>query len=276
MAEGTATVSGLRRIADAFGVAREQGRAALMPYLMGGFPDRDGGVAIARAYADAGADLIELGIPFSDPLADGPVIHAAATSALDAGATMETALEACSGVADRVPVVIMCYSNMILAGGGAESFASRIAEAGAAGAIVPDLPLEEAARVREALAKRGLALVPLVAPSTPPGRRRAICAGAEGFVYLISTAGVTGERSALPAELTDLVAAAREEAEVPVAVGFGIATAEQAATVGRLADGVIIGSRLVRTVSDAADLPQAEREIARFLGEVRAALGGSA
>jgi tryptophan synthase alpha chain len=276
MAEGTVIVSGVRQIAAAFAAAREQGRAALMPYLMGAFPDREGGIAVARAYADSGADLIELGIPFSDPLADGPVIHAAATAALEAGATMDTALEACSAVSDRVPVVVMCYSNMVLAGGGAEGFAARIAEAGAAGAIVPDLPLEEGTQLREALAGRGLALVPLVAPSTPPDRRRAICAGADGFVYLVSTSGVTGERSELPPELTGLVAAARKEAEVPVAVGFGIASAEQAAAVGLLADGVIVGSRLVRAVADAAGISEATRDVAAFIADARAAMGGSA
>ncbi len=272
MAEGTATATGIERISGAFGSAREQGRAALMPYLMGGFPDTEGAAAIATAYADAGADLIELGVPFSDPLADGPVIHAAATAALENGATLDSALEACSAVADRLPVVTMVYSNMILAGGGAEAFAARVAEAGAAGAIVPDLPLEESPPIREALDAHGLALVPLVAPTTPPERRKAICSGAQGFVYLVSTMGVTGEREDLPPELTDLIAAARDEADVPVAVGFGITTPEQAGAVGDTADGVIIGSRLVRAVADAPDAGAATTEVAEFLGEVRSAL----
>ena len=167
MAEARATVAGAERIGDAFASAREQGRAALMPYLMGAYPDAAGGVAVAKAYADAGADLIELGIPFSDPLADGPVIHAAATAALDAGASVDSALEACAAVSDRVPVVTMVYSNMILAGGGPEAFAERIAAAGAAGAIVPDLPIEEAGDIHAALSRAGLALVPLIAPTTP-------------------------------------------------------------------------------------------------------------
>jgi tryptophan synthase alpha chain len=273
MAEA-ATLTGSERISRAFEGARADGRAALMPYLMGGFPDTAGAAAIARAYADAGADLVELGIPFSDPLADGPVIHAAATAALDAGATLDTALEACEAVADRVPVVTMVYSNMILAGGGAEAFAPRIAAAGACGAIVPDLPLEEAGNVREALAAEGLALIPLVAPTTPPERRRAICAGAEGFVYVVSTSGVTGERTELPPELKDLVAAVREEADVPAAVGFGIATPDQARTVGGLADGVIIGSRLVRVVADASSIDAAAAGVGEFLTEIRAALAG--
>ena len=270
MAEAVAT--GEARIADAFAAARDQGRAALMPYLMAGFPDQEGSKAIANAYAEAGADLIELGVPFSDPLADGPVIHAAATAALEAGATLESSLDVCRDVAGRLPVVPMVYANMILAGGGPGEFAEKLSEAGAAGAIVPDLPLEEAEPIREALSGSGLALVPLVAPTTPAERRRAIAERAQGFVYVVSTVGVTGEREELPPELTELVSAVREEAQVPAAVGFGIATAEQAGAVAGLADGVIIGSRLVREVQEASDLDAGLSAIGEFLGEVRAAL----
>ncbi|HET8975220.1 MAG TPA: tryptophan synthase subunit alpha [Solirubrobacterales bacterium] len=269
MAEATAS-----SISDAFARAHDEGRAALMPYMMAGYPSVEGSKAIARAYADAGADLIELGIPFSDPLADGPVIHAAATAALEAGTTMDSALEVCGEVADRVPVVAMTYANMILAGGGPEEFARKLVEAGAAGAIVPDLPLEEAAPVRDSLLAAGLAFVPLIAPTTPPERRRAISGqvGESGFVYVVSTVGVTGERSELPPELTDLVADVREGAAAPVAVGFGIGTPEQAATVGEIADGVIIGSRLVRMAGD-EPLEGAIDEIGTFLRDVRSALG---
>ena len=221
----------------------------------------------------AGADLIELGIPFSDPLADGPVIHAAATAALEAGATLETALEACQEVAADVPVVAMGYTNMILATGEAE-FAARLADAGAAGAIVPDLPLGEGEEIREAFAGAGLALVPLIAPTTPAERRKEICAQAQGFVYLVSTVGVTGERAGLPPELAELVAAAQTEAQVPVAVGFGISTPEQVAAVGADADGVIVGSRLVREVQDAPDADAAADAVTGFLRAAREALAG--
>jgi tryptophan synthase alpha chain len=200
------------------------------------------------------------------------VIHAAATAALSQGATLDSALETCAAVRGRVPVVAMVYANMVLAGGGPDAIASRLAEAGAAGAIVPDLPREESGAVREALGARGLALVPLVAPTTPPARRRAIAADAEGFVYLVSTVGVTGEREALPEELTELVAAARDESRVPVAVGFGISTAEQAAAVAALADGVIIGSRLVRELTEAATLADGVASIRAFLGDIRRSL----
>jgi tryptophan synthase alpha chain len=271
MAERTATATGVEGIASAFAAAREQGRAALMPYLVGGFPDLDASAAIAEAYAEGGADLIELGIPFSDPLADGPVIHAAGTEALARGATLERVLDACGGVATRVPTLAMAYTNMILARGW-ERFAELLSAHGLAGAIVPDLPVEEAESVRDALADNGLALVPMVAPTTPAERRRRICAGAEGFVYVVSDVGVTGERDELPPALAELVEAVRDDAAVPAAVGFGIGTPEQAATVGRIADGVIIGTRLVRIAAEAPDAETAARLVGEFVRDARAAM----
>jgi tryptophan synthase alpha chain len=245
-----------------------------MPYMMAGYPDRETSIAVANAYADRGADLVELGVPFSDPLADGPTIHAAATAALKAGATLGTAMEICEAISARVPVVFMVYANMVLAQGGAEAFAERALAAGAAGAIVPDLPLEEAEPVREAFAAVGLALVPLVAPTTPAERRARICAAAQGFVYVVSTVGTTGERDELPAELSDLVAATQAQAEVPVAVGFGIGTPDQAAQVGEVADGVIVGSRLVRAAGEAEGADAAGEAVGSFLRAARAALVG--
>src|SRR5262249_28134717 len=158
--------------------------------------------------------------------------------------------------------------NMVLAAG-PEEFGVRAAEASAAGVIVPDLPLEEQDAIRRALEPRGLALIPLVAPTTPPERRARICAGAQGFVYLVSTVGVTGERAELPVELTSLIEAAKRESSVPVAVGFGISTPQQAATVGRHADGVIIGTRLVRAVGDAPDREAAVAAVGDFLRTTR-------
>ncbi len=266
-------VSGRERIARAFQLAGEEGRAALMPYMMGCFPDHETSLAVAGAYADAGADLIELGIPFSDPLADGPTIHAAATTALGSGANVGAALEVCTAVSDRLPVVLMVYTNMVLAHGGAEAFAARAVEAGAAGAIVPDLPLGEGEEIRAALTAAGLALVPLVAPTTTAGRLGEICEIARGLVYVVSTVGTTGEREQLPEALADLVAATKAESEVPVAVGFGIGTPEQAARVGEIADGVIIGSRLVRAAGEAGSPRAAADAVAEFLRETRAALG---
>src|SRR5689334_17778374 len=244
-----------------------------MPYMMAGYPDRETGLAVAAAYADSGADLIELGVPFSDPLADGPTIHAAATEALEAGATLSTALEVCSAVGDRVPVVFMAYANMVLAHGGSAKFAELARAAGAAGVIVPDLPLDEAGEVREAFDAAGLALVPLLAPTTPAERRRRICESARGFVYVVSTVGTTGERAEIPPAVAELVAATKADAEVPVAVGFGIGTPEQAAQVGEIADGVIIGSRLVRAAGEGGTPQGAADAVASFLSETREALG---
>jgi tryptophan synthase alpha chain len=267
-------MSGEERIRAVFAAAKDEGRAALMPYMMAGFPDRDSSLAVAAAYVDSGADLIELGVPFSDPLADGPTIHAAATAALEGGATFATALEVCRSVSERVPVVLMVYVNMVLAHGGAAEFARFAVTAGAAGAIVPDLPLGEAEDVREAFSAAGLALVPLVAPTTAPERRAQICDVARGFVYVVSTVGTTGERAEVPAALADLVSATKVDASTPVAVGFGIGDAAQAAEVGRIADGVIIGSRLVRAAGEAGSPQAAADAVAAFLSETRVALAG--
>jgi tryptophan synthase alpha chain len=253
------------RIAAAF--AGHDKRAALMPYLMGGYPDLEESRAAAEAAADAGADLIELGIPFSDPLADGPVIHAAGTRALANGATPHGVLEVCERVAERLPVVLMVYANVVMAGG-AEQFARRAASAGAAGLIVPDLPHDEAGELRAACDAEGIALVPLVAPTTTEERMRDIGADARGFVYAVSLTGTTGERDRLPPELPALVERARAAAEVPVAVGFGISTPEQARSVAAIADGVIVGSRVVRAAGEGG--AAAVREFVSSLSEALA------
>ncbi|MFT3865386.1 MAG: tryptophan synthase subunit alpha [Solirubrobacterales bacterium] len=268
-------IAGEERIRAAFAAAKAEGRAALMPYMMAGFPDREAGLAVARAYVDAGADLIELGVPFSDPLADGPTIHAADTKALENGATLRTALETCEAVAEQVPVVLMVYVNMVLAHGGAVEFAKLAAAAGAAGVIVPDLPLGQDEGIRDAFTAAGVAMVPLVAPTTPDERRALICASARGFVYAVSTVGTTGERGELPRELADLVAKTKADAgETPVAVGFGIGTAAQAAEVGKVADGVIIGSRLVRAAGEGETAAASADLVAEFLAETRVSLAG--
>jgi tryptophan synthase alpha chain len=225
-------------------------KAALMPYLMGGNPDLETSRACIAAAADAGADLLELGIPFSDPLADGPVIHAAGTQALAAGVRPADVLQLCAEASERLPVLLMVYANLVLAHGG-DDFVKRAAAAGAAGLIVPDLPHDEAAGVRQASDDAGIALVPLVAPTTPEDRLRAIGADARGFVYAVSLTGTTGERGELPPGLPELVARVRAVTDVPVAVGFGIATEEQARAVGDVADGVIVGSRVVRAAGEA-------------------------
>jgi tryptophan synthase alpha chain len=244
-------LSGVQRIADAFASAR--GRAALMPYLMAGFPTLQQSVEIGEACVRNGADLLELGVPYSDPLADGPVIHEAGTRALEAGASVGGVLEVARALAPSVPVVLMCYSNMVFAPG-VDAFIERLAQTGACGLIVPDLPLEEATEVRRACDARGLALVLLVAPTTPEQRLRAIGAAARGFLYTVSVVGTTGERDALQERFAEVVARARASTEVPVALGFGISTPEQARQAADAgADGVIVGTRLVRAAGEGDD-----------------------
>lgn len=241
-------------------------RAALMPYLMGGYPSIEGSVEAGLAAADAGADLLELGIPFSDPLADGPVIHAAGTEALAAGATPHRVLGACERLAARMPVVLMVYANIVLTAG-AQAFALRAAAAGAAGLIVPDLPHDEGLELRAACDTEGLALVPLVAPTTTPERIAEIGADARGFVYTVSLTGTTGERPELPPRLADTVARVRASSDVPVAVGFGISTPAHARAVAEIADGVIVGSRVVRAAGEGG-----AAAVGDLVGELAAAL----
>jgi tryptophan synthase alpha chain len=257
-------LTGVERIAEAFASARASGRrAALMPYLMAGFPDVARSVQIGLAYAEAGADLIELGVPFSDPLADGPVIHAAGTAALRAGTTVHDALGVCAALSEGVPVTVMCYCNPISARG-LERFADELASAGASGLIVPDLPFEEAPETLRACDERGIALVPLVAPTTPDERLALIGGRARGFLYTVSLTGTTGERASLDGGLPAVLARASASTSVPVAVGFGIGTPEQAAAAADAgADGVIVGTRLVRAAGESDDPAATVRGLVR-------------
>ncbi|HEX4838077.1 MAG TPA: tryptophan synthase subunit alpha [Solirubrobacteraceae bacterium] len=259
--------SGIERIAGAFAASGK--RAALMPYLMGGFPSLEESLRIGGACVDAGADILELGVPYSDPLADGPVIHAAGTRALAAGASLTGVLEVARALAPSVPVVLMCYANMVFAPG-ADAFVERVAQTGASGLIVPDLPLEEAPEVLAACDARGLALVPLVAPTTTPERLARIGARARGFLYTVSVVGTTGERAALSERFAEIVARAKASTTAPVALGFGISTPEHALQAARAgADGVIVGTRLVRAAAEASDSAEA---VGRVVAELTAAL----
>jgi len=263
----TTQSTGSGRIADAFANTRKL--AALMPYVMGGFPTLEQSLRIGESCVAAGADVIELGLPYSDPLADGPVIHAAGTRALAAGANVAGVLEVARALAPSVPVVLMCYANMVFAPG-VEAFVERVQRTGASGLIVPDLPHGEAPEVLRACDEYGLALVPLLAPTTPPDRLAAIGAQARGFVYTVSVLGTTGERRALGADLAQIIARAKASTRVPVAIGFGIGTPEQAREAAEAgADGVIVGSRLVRAAQEAQDPPGA---VASIVGELAAGL----
>ena len=241
------TVDTPSRLTAAF--AADGKSAALMPYLMGGYPDVATSLAAGVAASEAGADVLELGVPFSDPLADGPLIHAAGTEALRAGVRMDDVLGVCESLAGRLPVVLMVYANPVLARG-PEDFARRAADAGAAGLIVPDLPHDEAGELRAACDGAGIDLVPLVAPTSTDGRIAEVGRDARGFVYTVSTTGTTGERDRLPPAIEATVGRVRESTELPVAVGFGISTPDQAAAVAALADGVIVGSRVVRACGE--------------------------
>ncbi len=265
--------SGTEAIAEAFARAHADGsRAALMPYLMGGYPDLETSRRIGLAYADAGAAVVELGVPFSDPLADGPVIHAAATAALAAGATLPRVLDVARTLAGRLPVVVMCYANVILARG-LERFVDSLVAAGVSGLIVPDLPHGEASDTREACDALGLALVPLAAPTTPDARLAQIGRDARGFLYAVSLTGTTGERAAVGDGLAEAISRAAARTEVPVAVGFGIATPEQAAAAAAAgADGVIVGSRLVRA---AGESPEPATAVGALVRDFSEALSGA-
>jgi tryptophan synthase alpha chain len=240
-------------IQQRFTALRQQGRCALMPFLVAGDPDLTTTSATLLALQQAGADLIELGIPYSDPLADGPVIQAAAGRALAAGTTPGSVLAMLSGLRGTltVPVVLFTYSNPLL-NRGMEDFCREAAAAGAAGLVVPDLPLEEAEKLSPIAAAQGLDLVLLVAPTTPAERMARIHAASRGFTYLVSVTGVTGVRSALEARVGPLVHQLKEQGDPPVAVGFGISGPEQARQV-RLwgADGAIVGSALVKVMAAA-------------------------
>jgi tryptophan synthase alpha chain len=262
-------MTGVEKISHAF--ANTGKRAALMPYLMGGFPTLEDSVRIGEACVGAGADLIELGVPYSDPLADGPVIHEAGTRALAAGATLAGVLEVARALSPNVPVVLMCYSNMVLAPG-VDTFVDRLAQTGASGLIVPDLPFEEAPEVLAACDAHGVALVPLVAPTTPVERLATIGGRARGFLYTVSVVGTTGERAALSDRFAEVVTHAKECTTVPVALGFGISTpthALQAAEAG--ADGVIVGTRLVRAAAESDDPAGAVGEVVAELAAALAA-----
>lgn len=249
-------MNGLEQIEQAFSTAQAEGRAALMPYFTLGFPTPEVSLKIVASIARSGADLIELGIPFSDPLADGPTIQHATQVALRKGMTLAGCLDLVHqlrGRGVRQPLLFMGYYNPILAYGPSR-FVADAAVAGVNGFLIPDLPLEEAEELEAYCKLHGLALVYLIAPNSTQERIRAITARAQGFLYLVSLTGVTGARQALPVDLQDFIGRVRSHTQVPLAIGFGISTQEQARSVGQLTDGVIVGSALINVV-DQSDQP---------------------
>jgi tryptophan synthase alpha chain len=244
-------------------------RPALIPYLTAGYPTRDESLAALTMAVDAGADFIELGIPFSDPLADGPTIQRSTQVALENGMSVSGALELAREAALEVPVIAFGYLNPILAYG-LDRFLVEAAAAGIDGLLLTDLPRGEDPEVELAVSRSALAVITLVAPTTEDLRLRQILQGARGFVYVISRLGVTGAATRLDAGVADTVARVRRATELPVVVGFGIGTGEQAAQAAQYADGVVVGSALVRRLADGLGPARA------LMHELRAALDGAA
>ena len=271
-------------ISETFARCRAEGRAAFVPFIVAGDPDLATTEELLSVLAEAGADLIEIGVPFSDPIADGPVIQAAGQRALAAGATLERILASIARVRGRlgVPLVLFSYANPILVHGAAR-FAEKAAASGVDGVLIVDLPPEEAAaEVSPALAAHGLDRILLLAPTSGPERIDLVARAGSGFVYYVSRTGVTGEREALAAELPRQLRAVRRRLRLPVVVGFGISTPAQVAAVAPLADGVVVGSALVRLLHDCRDEPERlalvaarARQLAAAVRPAAAEAGGS-
>jgi tryptophan synthase alpha chain len=238
-------------IADRFSARRAEGRPTLVCYVTAGHPTLDASVALVQGLAAAGADVIELGVPFSDPLADGPVIQASSHQALAAGMTFDGTLALARRAAPGVPLVLFSYLNPIMAAG--PDALARAADAGIDGLLVTDLPVGADPAREAAFGASPLAFVRLVAPTTPLARMAEIARHGRGFVYCISRTGVTGMQADLAADLPETVARLRQATSLPIAVGFGVSTPAHAVAVGRLADGVVVGSAIVRAADTSVD-----------------------
>jgi tryptophan synthase alpha chain len=271
-AGGTNATAGGQRIAAAFAAARRDSRAALVLYVVAGYPDLEASHTAALACIDGGADILEVGLPYSDPLADGATMQRASSAALKAEATFDRSIELVRRIAEsrpRVPLVPMCYANQVIGGGDGRAAAKRLADAGAAGIIVADLTPDEGAPFEAAAGAAGLAVVYLVAPTTPPERRAAIAARSGGFLYCVSLVGVTGARASLSSEVARLVREVRAVSPIPVAVGFGVSRPTHVRALAKAgADGVVVASALVDALGvDGHDLPA----LAALVRDLRAA-----
>jgi tryptophan synthase alpha chain len=243
------------RIDHAFARCREEDRAAFIPFIMGGDPNTQISQTLLDQLADAGADIIELGIPFSDPMADGPVIQAAGQRALQAGAALRTVLAQAKLFRDKnsqTPLVLMGYANPIEQYG-LHAFAKDAADAGVDGLILVDVPPEESAPIEAAFAPHGIALIRLIAPTSIPNRVEALVSGASGYLYLVSIAGITGAEGAKQATISGYCDEIRKHTNLPIAVGFGIKTPADVAALQQIADGVVVGSAIVEKVAALSD-----------------------
>jgi tryptophan synthase alpha chain len=264
----------MNRIENAF-----KNKPIFMPYFPLGYPDLNTSIDVIEALAKNGADLIEVGLSFSDPLADGPVIQHATQIALEKGITIKKSLEAVKELRNRgvdIPLILMGYYNPMLAYG-LEKFVHDAHEAGADGFIIPDLPMEEAEEFTSALSgavgeDEALPLIQMLAPTSSSERMEKIARNAKGFIYFVSVTGITGERKTIAEGLSDLVANVRSHTNIPVCVGFGISTPEQAAQVGALADGVIVGSACVKAIGGSEKPTETAKQFAR---RFRSALNAS-
>ena len=267
----------ITRLTAALSARQAAGDVVVAPFLTAGDPDADFSLQALETAQQAGATLCELGVPYSDPIADGPVIQASYTRALTAGASLEGVFALANQAAARLtmPLVAMTSYSIIFRRG-IDRFVSEAVTSGLTGLIVPDLPIEESAALAKACSQAGLALVRLVTPTTPPERAARIAAETTGFLYCVSVAGVTGERVALPQQLKDRVLWLKEQTDVPILVGFGISRPEQVREVGEVADGVIVGSALVRHLEAAGGSASEARQqalatIAAHVGDLVAA-----
>ena len=262
----------MSRIGLAFAALQARGEAALVPFFTAGDPDLATTRDLVRAAVDAGAHAIELGVPFSDPMADGPVLQRAAARALTGATSLPRVLELVADLRQEVtqPIVLFGYYNPFFRYG-LDRIATDAAAAGADGVLCVDLPPEEAGDLRTAMRATGLDLIALVAPTTPIARVRTIARTASGFLYFVSVLGTTGARAALPAELPELIARARRVTRLPLGVGFGVSTPEQAAWIAGFADAVIVGSAIGRLVEE-GDARGAPARVAAFVGAMRTAM----
>jgi tryptophan synthase alpha chain len=261
----------MSRIQQALENIKRNGGKALVPFLTAGDPDMGTTVELIHTLVEAGADVIELGVPFSDPMADGPTIQAASERALAAGTTVAGVLEIVATVRQKtnVPIVLMGYYNPVFRFGTAR-FAAEAARAGVDGLLLVDLPPEESDEIHADLKQHGIDLITLLAPTTPDARMAELAAKAEGYLYYVSMTGVTGTQKIDAAAIADAVSYIQSQSPVPVAVGFGISTGEDAAAVGAFADAVVVGSALVKiieTYGESADLLPRVREFISSLKE---------
>ena len=261
-------------LAEMFVSLKGEGRAALAPFVTAGDPDMETTLAVLESLDRSGASLCELGVPYSDPIADGPVIQSSYTRALTAGFTLERLFELSRMATQRVkmPILAMASYSLIFRRG-IDRFVADAKAAGLSGFVVPDLPIEESDQLDAACRQAGLALVRLVTPTTPPERAEAIARKSTGFLYCVSVAGVTGARTELPAGLIERVKWLRTKTDVPILVGFGISSPEQARAVAEVADGVIVGSAVVRHLAEAANQPRESflHGLERYIGDLATA-----